>query len=345
VTVLIELKARFDEINNISWAKRLEHAGAHVVFGFINLKTHAKCCLVIRREKDKNLRRYVHLSTGNYNSTTARVYSDIGLLTSDPVLCDDVSHLFNFLTGFNILRQDILKTTPPELEKIRVAPFKLREYFLGLIEAEMKIHTAKNPGHIILKMNALVDTKLCQALFKASQKGVKINLIVRGECILRPGLPGVSENIRVISIVDRFLEHSRIFWFQNGGNPKVYCGSADFMPRNMDRRVELIWPVEKKELKDMMTKIIHTYLKDNQKSHEMLSDGSYEKIFAPNEKPFRCQEYFIEKTRKYGVKSLDYDLTTQTSHFQFQDDNLVEFERLLPGFIVEETEQKKKLRK
>lgn len=309
VTAVVELKARFDEANNIVWARRLERAGAHVVFGFVGLKTHAKCTLVVRREGG-HLQRYVHLSTGNYNSSTAKLYTDLGHLTADHAITNDVGSLFNLLTGFNILGNDDKGRKPsrmPEFEKIQVAPFRLRDSIMSLIEAEKKAHTPQNPGHIIAKMNALTDPKLVVALYKASQKGVKIDLIVRGMCVLRPGLPGVSENIRVVSVIDRFLEHSRILWLKNGGQPKIYLGSADFMPRNMDRRIELFWAIEDASLKSKVTGILNTFLLDNTKSHVMQPDGSYVLKSPGKEKPFRAQERFIELARAEGVKSMAYD--------------------------------------
>ncbi len=309
VTAVVELKARFDEHNNIVWARRLERAGVHVVFGFVNLKTHAKCILVVRRE-GAHLQKYVHLSTGNYNSATSRMYTDIGHFTCNPDITGDLVNLFNLLTGFNILsgaEKPGKNAKIPTFEKIKVAPFALRNSFIHLIDSEKKNHTADNPGHIILKMNSLVDTKLCQALYKASQKGVRVDLIVRGVCVLRPGLPGVSDNIRVISVVDRFLEHSRIYWFRHGGDPIIHLGSADFMPRNMDRRIEVVWPIEDAEFKGRITNILHFYLKDNVKSHIMQPDGTYKQVTPGKEKPFRSQEKFIETARVEGVKSIAYD--------------------------------------
>jgi polyphosphate kinase len=314
VTAVVELKARFDEQNNIVWARRLERAGAHVVFGFVGLKTHAKCTLVVRREGG-HLQRYVHLSTGNYNSSTAKLYTDIGHLTADPAITNDVGSLFNLLTGFNIVGNDGKGRSPtrmPDFAKIEVAPFRLREAIIGFIEAEKRLHSADNPGHIILKMNALTDPKLATALYRASQKGVRVDLIVRGMCVLRPGLPGVSENIRVTSIIDRFLEHSRVLWFKNGGQPKMFLGSADFMPRNMDRRIELLWPVEDAGLQAKVTNILHMFLRDNVKSHSMQSDGSYVLATPGKEKPFRAQERFIELARAEGVKGIAYDEAIRT---------------------------------
>ena len=293
VTTVVELKARFDEQNNIVWSRRLERAGAHVVFGFVGLKTHAKCLMVVRRE-GAQLRRYVHLSTGNYNSVTAKFYTDICYFTAREDICNDVGSLFNLLTGFNILGSDegaLSKKKPPKFEQIFAAPFHLRERLLSLIEDEISLKKAGKPAKIMMKMNALTDLKLVSALYRASQAGVPVVLIVRGMCVLRPGLNGVSENIRVLSLIDRFLEHSRLFWFGAGGKPKVYLASADLMPRNLDRRVEVMWPVLDKAARDRITAILDTYLKDNCKVHEMQSDGSYVRLRGAS--PFRAQEHFI----------------------------------------------------
>lgn len=340
VTVVVELKARFDEANNIEWAKRLERAGAHVVFGFIDLKTHAKCTLVVRKEKNNYLQKYVHLSTGNYNSSTAKLYTDIGHLTTDPALCDDIANVFNFITGFNILRdQDLTQMRIPHFEKIKVAPFRLREQIIQMIENEKRKNTHDNQAHIILKMNSLVDVKICQALYRASQKGVKIDLIVRGVCILRPDIPSVSENIRVVSVIDRYLEHSRIYWFKNCGDPIIYCGSADLMERNMDRRIEVVWPIESSDLKSKLTAILNNFLIDNCKSHEMQSDGSYVRNQpASGEKMLRCQDKFIEYARRYGIKSIAYDQAIKPLFDKKEFDRIPE--RFIPSLVVEEIQPK-----
>jgi polyphosphate kinase len=299
VTAVVELKARFDEHNNIAWARRLERAGAHVVFGFVGLKTHAKCALVVRREGN-HLQRYAHISTGNYNSSTARLYTDLGMLTANEVLTSDLAKLFNLLTGFNLLSSE---TKPsklnggPEFESIQVAPFGIREFFFKLLEDEMACHREQGHGHVVLKMNSLTDLKLIQALYAASRVGVKIDLVVRGVCILRPGVRGVSENIRVISVIDKFLEHSRIFYFRNRTNPKIFLGSCDFMPRNMDRRVEIVWPVEAEPLKAKVIEILSASLRDNVKAHVMKSDGSYSQTQIIRQKAFRSQERLIELAR------------------------------------------------
>ena len=305
VTALIELKARFEEKSNIDWARRLERAGVHVVFGFVGLKTHAKTTLVVRRESSK-LVRYVHLSTGNYNPTTAKFYTDLSLLTCDNEIGADVASIFNLLTGFhatsgedNIANLEHL----PELNKIKVAPFNLREHFLQLIENEIKKNSEAYQSRIILKMNALTDPKLIQSLYKASCAGVKVDLIVRGVCTLRPGIKNISENIQVISVVDRFLEHSRVFWFSNGGEPEVWLGSADFMPRNLDRRIEMAWPIEIPAMKTKIRNLLEAFLKDNCKSHYMRSDGTYVQSFAGKNQVFRCQSKFIEQANDCAAKT------------------------------------------
>ncbi|HEY4218804.1 MAG TPA: polyphosphate kinase 1 [Gemmatimonadaceae bacterium] len=263
VAVIVELKARFDEANNIVWARQLEDAGVHVAFGSANLKTHAKTALVVRRESD-GIRRYIHLGSGNYNSRTARLYTDVGLFTCSPSLGADVSDLFNSLTGYS--RQRLYR-------KLLVAPVNMRGRFLELIEREAAHARAGRPARIIGKMNALVDAEVIDALYRASQAGVTINLIVRGICCLRPGLPGISENIRVLSIVGRFLEHSRLLHFANGGDEEFYLGSADWMPRNFDRRVEAIAPVEDPQLHVKLRSLLEVYLEDNRQAWDLSSDG------------------------------------------------------------------------
>jgi len=273
VTALVELKARFDEENNIVWARELEQAGVHVVYGIVGLKTHCKAALVVRREKS-GLRRYVHLSTGNYNPTTARIYTDLGLFTANPDFGDDVSEMFNLLTGYSQRRR---------WRKLVVAPVALRERVIALIERERGHAEAGKPARIIVKMNALVEVSVIDALYRASQAGVEIDLIIRGICCLRAGLPGVSERIRVTSIVDRFLEHSRVFYFANAGNPEVFLGSADWMPRNFFRRIEVMFPVEDAQLKARVCEaILPTILSDNVKARVQNPDGSYRRA-APAE--------------------------------------------------------------
>jgi polyphosphate kinase len=265
VVVVVELKARFDEVNNIGWARTLESAGVHVVYGLVRLKTHAKMALVVRREAD-GIRRYVHLSTGNYNSKTARIYTDLGLLTCSPSIGADVSDLFNFLTGFS--RQRLYR-------KLLVAPGSLRERCLELIEREASHARAGRPARIVAKMNSLVDTETVRTLYRASQDGVQIDLLVRGICALRPGVPGVSDRIRVVSIVGRFLEHSRVWLFENGASPEYYLGSADWMPRNFDRRVEVVVPVEDPGLGERLRRLLETYLSDTRQAWELHAEGTY----------------------------------------------------------------------
>lgn len=263
VAALVELKARFDEESNIEWARALENAGVHVVYGLIGLKTHAKTCLVVRRERD-GIRRYLHVATGNYNASTSRLYTDLDLLTSNEQLCADASELFNQLTGYS-------KQT--EYRKFMVAPVSLRRELLHHILAETALG---EKGHIIIICNALVDAEMIRALYRASQAGVKIEGIVRGICCLRPGIPGVSETIRIKSIVGRYLEHPRIYYFGNEGDPTVLIGSADLMPRNIDRRVEVVFPIEDAELKaEIIDYIISIKLQDVLQAHELQSDGSY----------------------------------------------------------------------
>jgi polyphosphate kinase len=271
VAVLVELKARFDEESNIEWARRLERAGVHVVYGLIGLKTHCKLALVVRREAD-SLRRYVHVGTGNYNPVTARLYTDIGLFTADGEIGADASELFNYLTGFS-------KQT--KYRRLLVAPVNLRERITALIDREVAHHKNGQPARILAKINSLTDTKLIRTLYEASQEGVPIDLLVRGVCTLRPGVPGLSDTINVTSIVGRFLEHSRLFYFLNGGEEEIFIGSADWMQRNLDRRVELLAPVLdprlKKHLKD---EVLDVCLKDNVKARRLQPDGSYERVSA-----------------------------------------------------------------
>ncbi len=265
VAVIVELKARFDEANNITWARQLEDAGVHVAFGSATFKTHAKTALVVRREVD-GIRRYIHLGTGNYNSRTARLYTDVGLLTCSPSIGADVSDLFNSLTGYS--RQRLYR-------KLLVAPVNMRARFLELIGREAEHAAAGRPARIVGKMNALVDAETIDALYRASQAGVEIDLIVRGICCLRPGIPGVSENIRVVSIVGRFLEHSRLWQFTNGGEEEFYLGSADWMPRNFDRRVEAVAPIETPAVHDRVRTLLRTYLDDERMAWDLGPDGTW----------------------------------------------------------------------
>lgn len=285
VAVLVELKARFDEENNIEWARRLERAGVHVVYGLLGLKTHCKVALVVRREQS-SLRRYVHIGTGNYNPATARIYTDLGLFTTNQQIGADVTDLFNYLTGFS--RQT-------EFRKLLVAPVRMRERMTELIEREIEHHKQGRPARIIAKVNSLTDTKIIRALYEASQAGVPIDLIVRGICILRPGVPGLSHTINVTSIVGRFLEHSRIYYFQNGGEEDLYIGSADWMMRNLDRRVEVITPIEDPNLKKHLKEnILDTCLNDNTKARRLMVDGKYERRRQTvGEEKVDAQTYFM----------------------------------------------------
>jgi polyphosphate kinase len=297
VTAVIELKARLDEERNIIWARELEKAGVHVVFGFIGLKTHCKVALIVRREDD-GIRRYVHLSTGNYNPQTARIYTDLGYFTCNPDFCEDVSALFNYLTGYCEL---------PQWRKLVVAPSRLQSFMIEKIAQETALQQSGKEGRIIAKVNGILEPAIVQALYRASQAGVRIDLICRGICSLRPGVPGVSENIRVISIVDRFLEHSRIFFFGNGGDPQVYIGSADWMDRNLSRRVEVVFPIEPPELKQrLIQEILATSLADNMKSRELLPDGSYRRVVPEAvQVRVRSQERFLEIAAQNAARRLD----------------------------------------
>ncbi|HNE52051.1 MAG TPA: polyphosphate kinase 1, partial [Leptospiraceae bacterium] len=268
VTVLVELKARFDEERNIIWAQRLEDSGVHVVYGIIGLKIHCKVLLIIRRETDK-LKRYVHLSTGNYNSTTARFYTDLSLFTNNINITEDIGTLFNALTS---------SAKMPKLSTISAAPNYLRDDILGLINQEIENAKQGKPAHIFLKMNSLVDGDLILALYEASSVGIKVDLVIRGICCLRPGVPGVSENIIVRSIVGRFLEHSRIFLFHNAGKPKLFLSSADCMPRNFFKRIEVMFPILDEKVQQKIFKIIEIILKDNVKARILGSDGIYRKL-------------------------------------------------------------------
>jgi len=292
VAALVELKARFDESNNLVWARALERAGVHVTYGFAEMKTHCKLSLAVRREAG-GMRSYAHIGTGNYNPVTARLYTDLGLFTDDPEITLDCTELFNYLTGFS--RQ--LK-----YRKLLVAPLNLREGILARIQREIEAHKKTGKGRIIFKLNALVDPEAIEALYEASCAGVKVDLIARGICCLRPGIPKMSSNIRVISIVGRFLEHSRIYYFGNGGKPEALIGSADLMRRNLDRRIEVLCPVEDERLiKHLREQVLETCLNDTAKAWELNSDGEYSKVKPQKgEKPFNAQDWFCANpaTRK-----------------------------------------------
>jgi polyphosphate kinase len=265
VSVLVELKARFDEENNINWARKLEQAGVHVVYGLVGLKTHTKVVLVVRREEDR-IHRYVHIGTGNYNAKTARIYTDLGLLSCREDLGADLTDLFNYLTGYSRQRS---------YRKLLVSPVNCRDRFVALIRREMEHCRDGKSGRIVAKMNSLTDPQIIATLYQASIAGVQIDLIVRGICCLRPGLEGVSENIRVVSVVGRFLEHSRIYYFHNHGKPEVYIGSADWMSRNLDRRVEAIAPIEDPDISNDLQEILGIMLADNRQAWDLQPDGKY----------------------------------------------------------------------
>lgn len=285
VTVLVELKARFDEENNIVWARMLEKAGCHVIYGLLGLKTHSKITLVVRSEKD-GIRRYVHLGTGNYNDATAKLYTDIGMLTCAKKIGEDATAVFNMLSGYS---------EPLSWNKLSLAPLWLKEKFLFLISREKKNAEEGKKARIIAKMNSLCDQDIIAALYEASIAGVKIDLIVRGICCLRVGIPGVSDNITVRSIVGDFLEHSRIFYFANNGEYEIYCGSADWMPRNLERRVEILFPVDSKKLKEELVHILRYQLNDNVKASLLKADGSYERAYRRGKKTFNSQEVFCRE--------------------------------------------------
>ncbi|MBC7804821.1 MAG: polyphosphate kinase 1 [Akkermansiaceae bacterium] len=296
VAVLVELKARFDEENNITWARQLEAAGVHVVYGLVGLKTHCKVLLIVRKEPGGAIRRYCHFGTGNYNATTARFYTDFGLLTADPQLAADATDLFNYLTGYS--RQKVFR-------KILVAPVNLRERFAAMIERETRNAIEGRPARILFQMNSLADPHMVELLYRASQAGVKVDLIVRGVCCLRPGVPGVSENVTVTSVVGQFLEHSRCYYFENAGDPILYLGSADLMTRNLDRRVEVMFPVEKPELRDYVVKyVLETILADNTQSRRLQSDGTWERVKPePRKKRVDAQAIFIKGVQAIGAKN------------------------------------------
>ena len=288
VTVLVELKARFDEENNIIWARKLEQAGCHVIYGLVGLKTHSKITLVVRREED-GIRRYVHLGTGNYNDSTAKLYTDMGLLTCNKAIGEDATAVFNMLSGYS---------EPAVWNKLAVAPLWLRDRFTEMIERETEFAKAGKKAFIKAKMNSLCDAKIIASLYEASAAGVQIDLVVRGICCLKTGIPGVSENIHVRSIVGDFLEHSRIFYFHNNGHEEVYMGSADWMPRNLDKRVEILFPVEDETLKAEVIHILTIQLQDTLKAHIMQPDGTYRKQDLRGKKKLCAQDYFRQEAMK-----------------------------------------------
>lgn len=292
VSVLVELKARFDEENNIVWAKKLEKAGCHVIYGLVGLKTHSKITLVVRKEEDE-IRRYVHLGTGNYNDSTAKLYTDMGMFTSKTRYGEDATAVFNMLSGYS---------EPLVWNKLSLAPLWLRGKFLSLIEREKEHAKNGRTARIIAKMNSLCDPGIIEALYDASEAGVEIDLIVRGICCLRAGIKGLSEHIRVRSIVGTFLEHSRIFYFENNGNAEYYMGSADWMPRNLDKRVEILFPVEDPILQEEIYHILHIQLSDTKKAHLLMPDGHYVKVDQRGKTPLNSQLYFCEEAMANAKK-------------------------------------------
>lgn len=296
VSVLVELKARFDEEHNIVWARKLEKAGCHVIYGLVGLKTHSKITLVVRREED-GIRRYVHLGTGNYNDSTARLYTDLGMFTCKQQYGEDATAVFNMLSGYS---------EPLAWNKLSLAPLWLRDKFLALIRRETDNAGKGRAARIIAKMNSLCDPGIIEALYEAAAAGVEIQLIVRGICCLKAGVPGLSETIHVRSIVGTFLEHARIFYFQNNGEPEYYMGSADWMPRNLDKRVEILFPVEAPELKEKIDKILTIQLADTKKAHLLMPDGTYEKVDQRGKAPLNSQMYFYEQAARASSSALSF---------------------------------------
>ena len=293
VTVLVELKARFDEAQNVQWARRLEDAGCHVIYGIAGLKTHAKALLIIRRQEGR-IQRYVHLATGNYNDTTAKVYSDLGLFTTNSQLATDVGAFFNLLTGLS---------EAVGWSKLSIAPTNMKTRFLELIDREIKVSSPDRPGLIMVKVNSLEDSDICKALYRASNKGVRIRLNVRGICCLKPGVKGVSENIDVVSVLGRYLEHARIFYFSNGGHPEVYLSSADWMGRNLDKRFEILLPISDSAHKNRCKHILDICFADNTHAWKLLPDGTYQPITAAK-KQIHAQQIFYEEVLSGQQKNL-----------------------------------------
>ena len=288
---MVELKARFDEENNIVWAQKLEKAGCHVIYGLVGLKTHCKIALVVRREEDA-ITRYVHLGTGNYNDSTAKLYTDCGIFTCNENYGEDATAVFNMLSGYS---------EPARWNKLVVAPIWLRDRFIALIDREIAHAKEGKEAYIVAKMNSLCDRQIIEKLYEASSVGVEIYLVIRGICCLRTGIPGVSEHIHVTSIVGTFLEHSRIFYFYNNGQEDIYMGSADWMPRNLDRRVEIVFPVEDDVIKDRIKHILDVLLRDNLKAYAMLSDGTYAKMSRRGKQAIGAQMTFCREAME-GAK-------------------------------------------
>ncbi len=293
VTVLVELTARFDEERNIKWARALEEAGAHVIYGVRHYKIHGKVCLIVRRTP-QGLRRYVHLGTGNYNERTARVYTDYGLMTSSPVVAEDAGAIFSALTGYS---------EPPRLKKLVMAPTTLRERFLKLIQRERRRAAAGQPAEIVAKMNSLIDQEIIEALYAASAAGVRIALNVRGICALRPGVPDLSANIEVVSIVDRFLEHARVYYFHNAGDDELFLSSADWMTRNLDKRIELMFPIQTEEHKARILSGLRAMFRDNVKARVLRGDGVYEQRRPASGEPvFRVQQHLQDEAHRRAAR-------------------------------------------
>lgn len=297
------MKARFDEDNNIIWAKKLEKAGCHVIYGLVGLKTHSKITLVVRKEEE-GIRRYVHLGTGNYNDATAKLYTDLGLLTCNPLIGEDATAVFNMLSGYS---------EPATWNKLYLAPLWLRDKFIRLIDREIQNAKEGKPAYIIAKMNSLCDMEIIEKLYESSQAGVKTELIVRGICCLKVGIPGVSEHISVRSIVGNFLEHARIFCFGNNGREEIYMGSADWMPRNLDRRVEILFPVEDEKLKKKVRHVLEVQLADTMKAHILGKDGIYEKVDRRGKATVNSQEQFC-KEAKEAVKGTNKEVQSRVFH-------------------------------
>lgn len=291
VTVLVELKARFDEENNVHWARMLEDAGCHVIYGMTHLKTHSKISLVVKRINN-TLTSFVHLGTGNYNDKTANIYTDMGLITTDKEIADDAIKFFNYLSGYSV---------KPIYNKLIVAPFDIRDVFLERIECEIRAHRQHGNGHIIMKMNSLTDKDIILQLFKASCAGVKVQLIIRGICCLKPGIPGISENIEVVSIIGRFLRHSHIYYFHNNGDEKIYLSSADAMTRNMIKRVEILFPIESKSIAKRLLDYLQLQLSDNQKGRYQDQYGNYHYI-NNNASPLNSQAYLMKEATECGLE-------------------------------------------
>ncbi|MDU9418732.1 RNA degradosome polyphosphate kinase [Staphylococcus lloydii] len=291
VTVLVELKARFDEKNNVHWARMLEDAGCHVIYGMTHLKTHSKIALVVKKDKNR-LSSFVHLGTGNYNDKTAKLYTDMGIITTNKEIVDDAINFFNYLSGY---------TRKPDYNKLIVAPYDIRDVFINHIDREIKLHKEFGNGNIMMKMNSLTDKDIIKKLFEASQAGVKVDLIIRGICCLKPGIPGVSENIRVVSVVGRFLEHSRVYYFHNNGDSQIYLSSADAMTRNMIKRVEILFPVEDKRIALRLIDYLKVQLSDNQKARYQDENGLYH--YVQNDlKPFNSQSYLMQIALSFGER-------------------------------------------